>query len=250
MLFLDFDDYNEENEDIDVRINEEKKSDALPLKVPPPPPPPAPLLPSRQQHDLSKTSHGSYNSKINASVTKINNYKPRKQNFLPRIRPANSRKGLIKHYPKKSKNNFEARLLSAQNNKIKDLRSSLTNLRRQLEEERIETRTLHMIKAREDKALKQHQDDEYDKYKVTVNFTYEMKHIQDKIIDEREEKLRLQKELECKDGILRHQAKQMKFFEKLVNENLDESDELHKRLKEADKNCEKSHEKVLNQVKL
>jgi hypothetical protein len=84
---------------------------------------------------------------------------------------------------------------------------------------------------------------------VARDYTHEIQDIKEKLMNEREMKIKLEKEVEDRDEILRNQTKQMKFYEKLVYEpNLDEPETLSEKLKETEKKVKKYEEKIANKV--
>jgi chromosome segregation ATPase len=175
----------------------------------------------------------------------------RKEKFLPYIRPKNRRNDFKKPSPvKKTKSEAEQRLSSAQNEKLNELRSRISDVRRQLEQERFENQTLRIVQKREEKSLKTHEDQEYSAQKVTHDYKNEIEYVKEKINYEREAKVNLEKEVQDQDETLRDQTKRMKFYEKLVTHEQDyeEYDKLRQRLKETDKRLKEFQEKITKQV--
>ena len=188
-------------------------------------------------------------SKVKASYTTTKNGARQNERSLPYIHPMNRRKRIKKSQPKEVKSEIEQRILSAQQAKVHEVQSRLAAIRRQLDEERQESQTLRVIQKREEKALQKHEDQEYEVHKVARDYTHEIEHVKERIISEREVKSKLEQDLESRDEVLRNQRKQLKFYEKVVEErNLDEAEQLRERLKETDKKLQKFQEKITNQV--
>ena len=176
----------------------------------------------------------------------------RKDRFLPYIRPARRSKVLpIRPRPKPLMSEVEKRVLSAKQSKFNELQSRMADLRRQLEAEKEENRTLRIIQKREEKALKVYEDQEYDVHKVARDYTREIGYVREALDEERETKTKLQKEVETRDDELREKTKRIKHYEKLVNaEELDEPDELRDRLKATTKKVKQYEEKIATKVSL
>lgn len=221
--FIDFDE--------NASADEKKKHDSI---LPPPPP----------KQRTPSTPRRLSDSKARISYTIINN-NPERKKFLPYIRP----KTRTKRLRKASKNEVEQRVLSAQNEKVIQLESRLAELRRQLEAERMENKTLRLIQKREEKALKQYENLEYDVHQMASDYTHEIEDVKEKIIHEKEIKIKLEKEIVERDETLRDQTKRMKFYEKLVYEpNLHEPDFLREKLEETDRQLKNCQEKIANKV--
>lgn len=222
-IFIDFDD--------NTSSDEKKKHSSLP-----PPKPRTPEIPR----------HGS-DSKIKGSNIITNHNMQRKEKLLPYIRSKNRTKRL----KKPAKTEIEQRVLSAQHEKVNELQSRLTELRRQLENERTENKTLRIIQRREEKALQKYEDQEYDVHRMARDYTLEVEEVKTKLTNEREMKIKLEKKVEDRDEILRDQTKRMKFYEKLVYEpNLDEPENLREKLKEQEKNLKKYQDKIATKVRI
>jgi hypothetical protein len=223
--FIDFDD--------DTDTDGKKKHSSLP-----PPKQRSPEPPPRRGSD----------SKLKASYTTTKNSTRRKEKFLPYIRPKNRRKFVPKKQPKSE---VEQRILSAQNEKVNKIQSQLAEIRRQLENERIENKTLRLIQKREEKTLQKYEDQEYDVHKIARDYTNEIESVREEIIAERDSKFKLEQDIEEHNDKLRNQTKRLRFYEKLIDEpNLDESDELRERLKQNDKKIKKIQEKINDKVNL
>ncbi len=124
-------------------------------------------------------------------------------------------------------------------------------IRRQLENERIENKTLRLIQKREEKTLQKYEDQEYDVHKIARDYTNEIESVREEIIAERDSKFKLEQDIEEHNDKLRNQTKRLRFYEKLIDEpNLDESDELRERLKQNDKKIKKIQEKINDKVNL
>ncbi|CAF3747645.1 unnamed protein product [Rotaria sp. Silwood1] len=230
----DFDD-NKEHENIDINIDNKKNY----------------ILLSSQKKHSSEIIHRTNETKLKTLYTLKHDNIRRKEKFLPYIRPSKQRKGITKRYPKDNKNEIEKRLLSAQNNKLKQLQSYINEIRRQLEEERIENRTLLLIQKREEKDLKKYTNQLEDIRLIAQDFTQEIEDVKEKINNEREIKLKLEQEIEQHDHILQNQTKRMRFFKKLlINEtNLNETEQLREQLNEANKKLKKYQEIISNKEK-
>ncbi len=207
-------------------------------------------LPPSKQRSYVTPRRGS-DSEVKASDTVTSDGTPRKEKFLPYIRPKNRRNGFKKPSPpKRTISEAEQRLSSAQNEKFNELRSRISEVRRQLEQERFENQTLRIVQKREEKSLKSHEDQEYNAQKVTQDYRHEIEYVKEKINSEREAKVKIEKEVEDQDEALRNQTKRMKFYEKLVTHEQDyeEYDKLRERLKETDKRLKEFQEKIAKQV--
>ncbi|CAF3737871.1 unnamed protein product [Rotaria sordida] len=227
---------NKEYENVDTNIDNNKKHMLLSSS-------------SQKQHS-PETTHHINNSKLKTSYTITNHNLRRKEKYLPYIRPSKRQKRITKRYIKDNKNEIEQRLMSAQNNRLKQLQSCINELHQQLEEERIENRTLLLIQKREEKDLKKYSDQIDDIRLVTQDYTHEIEQVKEEINNERETKFKLEQEIERRDHILYDQTKRMRFFQKLLQEkNLDEIDELRERLNDANRKLEKYQEKTSNKEK-
>lgn len=174
----------------------------------------------------------------------IRSQQPRRTGAYPLHRRRDSLSSLTKH-------ENEERTSSARNNKIKTLESRLAELRRELENQRIENSTLRTIQKREEKAIKKYEEKEYDVHRIVRDFCYEIDHMKEVLTNEREVKTKLEKQIETRNEKLREQTKRLKKYEKIVQEkNLDERHELNEKLNEADKKLQEIQEKLTTQVKL
>lgn len=171
----------------------------------------------------------------------------RKERILPGLRPKNRTKRLKKEVV----TDVRQRIQSAQNQKYNELQSRLNELRRQLENERFENQTLRVIQKREEKALRKYEDQEYDVHKVARNYTHEIADVKEKIVSEKENQMKLEKDVEDRNVQLHDQTKRIRFYHKLVEEEpqLDQSDDLRERLKEAEKKMKKYEQKIVNNVR-
>ncbi|CAF4728199.1 unnamed protein product, partial [Rotaria sp. Silwood1] len=219
-------------------------------------------LPPSQKRTYEIPRRGS-DSELKSSYTTANHNKTkngnirRNETILPYIRPKQIRRPGA--YPirrrnethsSSTKNEMEQRALSAQNNKVKALESRLAELRRELEAQRIENSTLRTIQRREEKAIKQYEEKEFDIHRIVRDFTYEIEHMKEVLSNEREVKMRLEKQIEAREEKLRDQTKRIKKYEKIVEEkNLDERYELHEKLNATDKKLQEVQEKLTNQEK-
>ncbi|CAF0814477.1 unnamed protein product [Rotaria sp. Silwood1] len=219
-------------------------------------------LPPSQKRTYEIPRRGS-DSELKSSYTTANHNKTkngnirRNETILPYIRPKQIRRPGA--YPirrrnethsSSTKNEMEQRALSAQNNKVKALESRLAELRRELEAQRIENSTLRTIQRREEKAIKQYEEKEFDIHRIVRDFTYEIEHMKEVLSNEREVKIRLEKQIEAREEKLRDQTKRIKKYEKIVEEkNLDERYELHEKLNATDKKLQEVQEKLTNQEK-
>jgi hypothetical protein len=147
-------------------------------------------------------------------------------------------------------NEAKQRVLSAQHEKLNQLQSYFAQLRQQLEDERIENKTLRSIQRREEKAIRRYEDQEYDIHKMARDYSNEVADAKEKIINERENQIKLEKEIYERDDQLRDQTKRMKFYEKLVvqESDIDDSDQLREKLQETDKKLKKYQDKIANKV--
>jgi len=84
---------------------------------------------------------------------------------------------------------------------------------------------------------------------MACDYTHEIEDVKEKIIHEKETKIKLEKEIEERDETLRDQTKRMKFYEKLVYEpNLHEPDLIREKLEETDRQLKNYQEKIANKV--
>ena len=144
---------------------------------------------------------------------------------------------------------LDRRILSAKNEKLKNLESQIMQLQREIEAQRIENATLRTIQRREEKAIKKYEEKEYDVHKIVRDYNQEIEHIKDVLQREREKKQRLERQIEVRDEKLRDQSKKLKEFEKIVHDkNLDERHELKEKLNEVDKKLKEYEEKLAKQV--
>ena len=226
--------------------------------------------PERKQHSsepakkgrVSETRRRGSDSEVKSSFTvaprrhKSNNENSqRREPRLPYIRPAQPRRPV---YPPRrqrdsgtssTKADQEKRVLSARKDKLKLMESQLAELRRQLEDQRIENSTLRNIQRREEKAIKKYEEKEYDIHRIVRDYNHEIDHIKQVLTNERETKTRLEKQMEVRDEKLREQTKRLKQFEKIVQEkNLDERFELREKLNETDKKLQDYQEKLTTHV--
>jgi hypothetical protein len=176
---------------------------------------------------------------------------------LPYIRPAQTRRPIVNptRRPRESATSStkpvdqEKRVLSARNDKLKLMEGQLAALRRELEDQRIENSTLRTIQRREEKAIKKYEEKEYDIHRIVRDYNHEIDHIKQVLINERETKMKLEKQMEARDEKLREQTKRLKQFEKIVQEkNLDERHELKEKLNETDKKLQEYQEKLATHV--
>jgi DNA repair exonuclease SbcCD ATPase subunit len=218
-------------------------------------------LPPPKQH-LSRISRRGSDSELKKSYTVTRQIKPkneppkrRKENTLPYIRPQPIRPAAfpIRRHKEilssSAKNEKEEREASAKTNDLKRLESRIAELRRQLEEQRIENSTLRTIQRREEKAIKKYEEKEYDIHRIIRDYTHEIDYIKDVLSNERETKARMEKQIENRDEVLRDRTERLKKYEKIVQEkHLDERYELQKKLEETDKKLQTYQEKLANQV--
>ncbi|CAF0930933.1 unnamed protein product [Adineta ricciae] len=223
--------------DDDTNRDEKKKQSSLPTS-------------KQRQYDTSR--RGS-DSEMKGSFSVTNGSTPRREQFLPYLRPKNRQKGAVQRTPSNQakKTDSEQRLSSAQNEKLNELRSHMSLLQRQLEQERSENKTLRIIQKREEKSLRTFEDREYDAQRVAQEFKYEIDQVKRQIGDEKEEKAKLQKEVDEQDEQYRDQSKKMKFYEKLIahEDEYEEYEDLRDRLKEMDKQLKKVQDKITKQEK-
>ncbi|CAF1427377.1 unnamed protein product [Adineta steineri] len=228
----------------DAQPAKANESDIDDKKKPNSQPPPK----QRPQEAPRRTS----DSEVKASYTTPSDGTPRKAPYLPYIRPRNRQKPVAESRPsRQTKSDAEQRVSSAQDEKLKDLRSRLLLIRQQLEEERIENKTLRKIKKREDKSLQNYEDQEYSARKVAQEYQNEIEYYKTQIHDEKEAKMNIQKEADERDQTLRDQTKRVKFYEKLIatEDDYDDYDDLRERFKETDKSLKKFEEKISKQEK-
>lgn len=213
----------------------------------------------KEQHSPYDSPRRVVQPKIRPSYTLPNNnnnndknknaYQRRKERMLPYMRPPKRRKVVMKRFQKEEKTEIEKRLLSAHNTKVHQLQSCLAELQRQLEQERMENRTLRVIQYREEKALKHFNDQESEIISVVKDYAHELENLQGEIGNERETKFKLEQEIEKRDTKLRDQRRRLRHYETLLQQpNLDECDELREKLKEADKRLKLFEDKVADKV--
>ena len=250
-LSADFDEDNgfEDDEAIVESADERKKHGSLP------PPkqkgsPPARVTRRGSDSELKK-------SYTVALPSKPNNNAPKRQprNLLPYVRPQQARPAA---YPIRrhreilstsAKNDHEERQASARTNELNRLEGRISELRRQLADQRIENSTLRTIQRREEKAIKKYEEKEYDIHRIVRDYTHEIDHIKDVLNRERENKMRIEKQIETRDEKLRDQTQILKKYEKVVKEkNLDERYDLKEKLVETDKKLQTFQEKLASQV--
>ncbi|UJR09757.1 hypothetical protein I4U23_013984 [Adineta vaga] len=208
-------------------------------------------LPASKQRFYDTPRHAS-DVEVKASHTVSNDRSPRKEQYLPYLRPKNRRKDVTKPAPSRpKKSEAQQRLSSAQNEKLNELRSQISLTQNQLEKERMENRTLRLIQRREEKSLRNFEDQEYSAQKVAHEFKYEIDQVKTQIRDEKVGKAELQKEVDERDEEYRDQSRRMKFYEKLITheDEYEEYEELRDRLKEMDKQIKKVQEKIVKQEK-
>ncbi len=217
-------------------------------------------LPPPKQRTFDAPRRGS-DSELKSSFTikpqnksKPDNTRPREQ-LLPHIRPQQPRRTVYPtRQPRKNasvspKTEIEQRLLSANNNKLKSLESRLAELRHELEAQRIENATLRTIQKREEKAIRNYEEKEYDIHRIIQYYTKQVDHVKKILSAERETKARLEKQVEIRDEKLQDQTKRLKQYEKVVQEkHLDERYELREKLNETDKKLQEFEEKLATQV--
>lgn len=251
---IDFDDddngFHDDEETTVVSTNHEKQQHS---SVPPP---------KQSKKPAYVAQRRGSDSELKSSYTTAQNNKPtngnfrRKENFLPFIKPQQTHRT---GYPVRrvkgnisssAKNELEERAASAKHNKIRDLENRLSELRRDLEAQRVENATLRAIQRREEKAIKKYEEKEFDIHRIVRDYTHEIDHMKDVLTNERETKTKLEKQIEARDEKLRDQINRLKKYEKLVQEkNLDERYELQTKLSETDKKLQEFQEKLTQQVK-
>lgn len=230
--------------------DERKKHGSLPPSKPKAAPPPAKITRRGSDSELKKSYTVTLPSKTNKDAPKR-----RPNNVLPYIRSQQSRPAA---YPirrhreilsNSAKNEHEERQTSARTNDLNRLEGRIAELRRQLADQRIENSTLRTIQRREEKAIKKYEEKEYDIHRIVRDYTHEIDHIKDVLHRERENKMRMEKQIEMRDDKLRDQTQILKKYEKVVKEkNLDERYELKEQLAETDKKLQTFQEKVSTQV--
>ncbi|CAF3383441.1 unnamed protein product [Rotaria socialis] len=214
------------------------------------------LLPPPKQHSYESPRRAT-DSKLIASYTTTNhinknpnNYMRRKERFLPNIRPPKHRKGILKRPTKDHRSEFEKRITSAKRHQMNQLNSCIAEVRRQLEEERVENRTLRLIKHREEKELTKFAGQEEDLLLVLRNFSNEIEQVKEQITHEREANVKLEKQMAHRDRILNDQKRRMRVYIKLIDEqDLDDAEELRERLKKTNKKLKQNQEQLSNQEK-
>lgn len=180
----------------------------------------------------------------------------RKDNSVPRAQPQpirqmnypiRRRKDVISN---SAKSEHEQRALSAKHDKLRGLEARIAELRRELDEQRIENSTLRTIQRREEKAIKKYEEKEYDIHRIVRDYTNQIEHIRSTLATERENKQRLEKQMEHREEKLREQKEKLKKYETIVQEkNLDERFELKEKLNQADKKLQTYQEKLVHHVK-
>ncbi|CAF1378679.1 unnamed protein product [Adineta ricciae] len=119
-----------------------------------------------------------------------------------------------------------------------------------METQRAENSTLRTIQKREEKAIRNYEEKEYDIHRIVQHYTKEVEHIKRVLSSERETKVRLEKQIEARDEKLQDQTKRLKQYEKIVQEkHLDERYDLREKLNETDKKLEELQEKLSTQQK-
>ena len=167
--------------------------------------------------------------------------------FLPYLK-VRKRPKIVAPRPQRSE--VEDRIHSAQQQKLHQLQSRLNELRRELEREQEENRTLRIIQKREERTLKKYEDQEYDVHRVARDFTREIRDVKEEIDQERQIKTQLQTQVEEQDHRYQEQRKQLRRFEKLVNEvELLEPEELQEKLKKLTKKLNQIEEKIESKVR-
>ena len=248
MIFLDFDDDDNAYEDEQQSTPERKQYSSEPAK----------------KDRVSEVRRRGSDSEVKSSYTvaprrhKSNNATvQRRDPQLPYIRPAQTRRAVVNptRRPRESATSsiktgdLDKRAASARNDKLKLMEGQVAALRRQLEDQRIENSTLRTIQRREEKAIKKYEEKEYDIHRIVRDYNQEIDHIKQVLINERETKMRLEKQMEARDEKLREQTKRLKQFEKIVHEkNLDERYELREKLNETDKKLQEYQEKLATHV--
>lgn len=188
--------------------------------------------------------------------TKQSSSKGRPPVVFPSIRNNKTRPNfdLTRHrkrdLPSSAPNETEKSNFSSKNEKFKSLESRIAELRRELEEQRIENATLRTIQRREEKAIKKYEEKEYDIHRIVRDYNNEIQYVKRTLSAEREVKTRLEKQIQARDDKLREQTQRLKHFEKIVQEkNLEERFELQQKIKEIDKKLEDYQEKLATQVR-
>lgn len=247
-FFLDFDDDDNGYEDDQQSTPERKQYSSEPAK----------------KGRVSEVRRRGSDSEVKSSFTvaprrhKSNNATvQRRDPQLPYIRAAQTRRPVVNptRRPRESATSSiktgdqDKRVASARNDKLKLMEGQLAALRRELEDQRIENSTLRTIQRREEKAIKKYEEKEYDIHRIVRDYNQEIDHIKQVLINERETKMRLEKQMEARDEKLREQTKRLKKFEKIVQEkNLDERHELREKLNETDKKLQDYQEKLATHV--
>ena len=251
---LDFDDdngFDDDDQSTIISVNDRKKHGSLPPPKQRQPLPPPPKITRRGSDSELKKSY----TVTSTSKTSNATGKRRPKNILPYIRPQQTRPTA---YPirrhreilsNSAKNEREEREASAKTNDLHRLEARINELRQQLAEQRMENSTLRTIQRREEKAIKKYEEKEYDVHRIVRDYTHEIDHIKHVLNNERETKMRMEKQIETRDDKLRDQTQLLKKYEKIVKEkNLDERYELKEKLEETDKKLQTFQEKVVHQV--
>lgn len=176
-----------------------------------------------------------------SSVPRVQPHPVRQTNY-----PVRRQKDFISN---SAKSEHEQRALSAKHDKLKGLEARIAELRRELENQRVENSTLRTIQRREEKAIKKYEEKEYDIHRIVRDYTNQIDHVRNVLATERENRQRLEKQMESRDEKLREQTQKIKKYETIVQEkNLDERYELKEKLTEADKKLQKFQEKLTHHV--
>lgn len=204
------------------------------------------LLPKKYSYDIPRRP---LDSKLKVShPIPVKKTKPRER-LLPKVRPPRKRKNIIKPPTKDMRSEFEKRVASAKNHQINKLQSSIHELYQQLEEERLENRTLRIIQKREETELKKYTAQEEDMLLILRTYANEIEDVKEKIHQEKEIKYKLEKEIHHHDRVYHEQTKRIKDYKKLIKQpNIDDIEELRAKLTEVNKKLKKQEEQVLNQV--
>lgn len=166
----------------------------------------------------------------------------KKERFLPYIRS--------KVTIKRKRSHIEDRIHSAQQQKFNELQSRLNELRRQLENEQEENRTLKIIQKREEQTLKKYEDQEYDIHRVARDFTNEIREVKEQLNEQREIKEKLQVQFEEREQKFVEQRKKLRHFEKLVNDvDLDDGEELKEKYQKLTKKLKQIEDKIQSKVR-
>jgi hypothetical protein len=115
----------------------------------------------------------------------------------------------------------------------------------------MENSTLRTIQRREEKAIKKYEEKEYDIHRIVRDYTHEIDYIKEALSNERQTKMKLEKQIELREEKLRDQSENIKKYQTIVQEkHLDERYELREKLIESDKKLQAFQEKLAHQVNL